>query len=54
MGAQMKTDVVYAMTDEGEKLAVIDVTNAAFAVSATDDELAAMAEKYILEAGRHR
>jgi hypothetical protein len=53
MGAQMKTGVVYAMTDEGEKLAVIDVTNAAFAVSATDDELAAMAEKYILEAGRH-
>ena len=42
------------MTDEGEKLAVIDVTNPAFAVSATDDELAAMAEKYILEAGRHQ
>jgi hypothetical protein len=50
----MKTDVVYAMTDEGEKLAVIDVTNAAFAVSATDEELAAMAEQYILEAGRQQ
>jgi hypothetical protein len=50
----MKTDVVYAMTDEGEKLAVIDVTNASFAVSATDEELAAMAEQYILEAGRQQ
>jgi hypothetical protein len=50
----MRTDVVYAMTDEGEKLAVIDVTNPAFAVSATDEELAAMAEQYILEAGRHQ
>jgi hypothetical protein len=54
MEAQMKTDVVYAMTDEGEKLAVIDVTNAAFVVSATDEELAAMAEQYILEAGRQQ
>ncbi len=53
MEGQMRTDVVYAMTDEGEKLAVIDVTNPAFSVSATDEELAAMAEKYILEAGRH-
>ncbi len=50
----MKTNVVYAMTDEGEKLAVIDVTNPAFAVSATDEELAAMGEQYILEAGRHQ
>jgi hypothetical protein len=50
----MKTVVVYAITDEGEKLAVIDVTNPAFAVSATDEELAAMAEQYILEAGRQQ
>ena len=49
----MRADIVYAMTDEGDKLAVIDVTNPAFAVSATDEELVAMAEKYILEAGRH-
>ena len=49
----MKEDVVYAMTDEGEKLAVIDVTNPAFSVSATHGELAAMAERYILEAERH-
>jgi hypothetical protein len=54
MEGQMRTDVVYAKTDEGEKLAVIDVMNAAFAVSATDEELAAMAEQYILEAGRQQ
>src|SRR5580704_1030533 len=54
MESQMRTDVVYAMTDEGEKLAVIDVTNPAFAVNATDEELAAMAEQYILEAGRQQ
>jgi hypothetical protein len=54
MEGQMKTDIVYAMTEEGEKLAVIDVTNAAFAVSATHEELAAMAEQYILEAGRQQ
>jgi hypothetical protein len=50
----MRTDVVYAMTDDGEKLAVIDVTNPAFAVSVTDEKLAAMAEQYILEAGRQQ
>jgi hypothetical protein len=50
----MRTDIVYAMTDEGEKLAVIDVTNPAFAVSATDNELMTMAEQYILEAGRQQ
>jgi hypothetical protein len=48
----MRTDVVYATTDEGVKMAVIDVTNPAFTVGATDAELAAMAEQYILEAGR--
>jgi hypothetical protein len=50
----MRTDIVYAVTDEGEKLAVIDVTNPAFAVSATEEELAALAEQYILEAGRQQ
>jgi len=54
MEGQMRTDIVYAMTDDGEKLAVIDVTNPAFAVSATDEELAAMSEQYILEAGRQQ
>ena len=48
----MRIDVVYATTSEGVKLAVIDVTNPTFTVGATDAELAAMAEQYILEAGR--
>jgi hypothetical protein len=50
----MRTDVLYATTEEGVKHAVIDVTNPAFAVSATDAELAAMAEQYILESGKQQ
>jgi hypothetical protein len=50
----MRDGVLYAMTDEGVRLPVIDVTNAAFAVTATDAELAAMAEQYIREAGQWR
>src|ERR1700676_97128 len=50
----MRTDVVYATTDAGVKLAVVDVTNSAFAVAATDSELAAMSEQYIREAGEQR
>jgi hypothetical protein len=50
----MRTGVVYAATNEGVKLAVIDVTNPAFAVSATDAELAAKAEQYVREAEQQR
>jgi hypothetical protein len=50
----VRKDVVYAKTEEGLELAVIDVTNPAFSVSATDAELAAMAERYILEAGKQQ
>ncbi len=50
----MGKDVVYAKTEEGLRTAVIDVTNAAFAVSATDAELAALAEQYVIEAGRQQ
>ncbi len=50
----MRTEVFYAKTEEGVELAVIDVTNPLFAVSATDAELAVMAEQYILEAGRQQ
>jgi hypothetical protein len=50
----MRTDVVCAKTEEGLELAVVDVTNPAFRVSATDAELAAMAEQYILEAGKQQ
>lgn len=48
----MGTDLVYAKTEDGRELAVIDVTNPAFAVSATDAELSAMAKQYICEAGQ--
>jgi hypothetical protein len=50
----VRRDLVYARTEEGVELAVIDVTNPAFAVTATDAELAAMAEQYILEAGKQQ
>jgi hypothetical protein len=50
----MKPDVVYAKTEEGAEVAVIDVTSSAFAVSATDAELAAMSEQYIREAGQQQ
>jgi hypothetical protein len=50
----MTIDVLHAKTDEGVGLAVIDVTNPAFAVSASDAELAAMAEQYVREAAEQR
>src|SRR5208282_4155686 len=50
----MRTDVVYAKSEAGADLPVIDVTNPAFAVSATDAELAAMAEQYVIEASRQQ
>jgi len=50
----MRDGVLYAVTDEGVRLPVIDVTNAAFAVTATDEELAAKAEQYIQEAAQPR
>jgi hypothetical protein len=46
----MGIETVYAMRDGGVRTAVIDVTNPAFAVSATDAELEAMGEQYIREA----
>jgi hypothetical protein len=50
----MRTDVLYAKTDEGVVLAVVDVTNPAFAVSVRDGELAAMAKQYVQEAAEQR
>jgi hypothetical protein len=46
----MGLETVYAVRDGGVKTAVIDVTNPAFAVTATDAELEAMAGQYIREA----
>src|SRR5580704_15509335 len=50
----MERKVLYANTEEGVRTAVIDVTHPEFAVTATESELAAMAEQYILEAGQQR
>jgi hypothetical protein len=49
----MGNDVVYAMTEDGARMAVIDVTHPAFAVTATEEELATMAEQYVWDAARH-
>lgn len=46
--------VLYANTKEGVRTAVIDVTHPAFTLTATESELEAMAEQYILEAGQQR
>ncbi len=50
----MRTDVLYAETEEGMKIPVIDVGHAAFAVTASETELAAMGEQYIREAEQQR
>src|SRR6202046_4729686 len=46
----MSGEVRYAVTDEGLKLPVIDVTHPAFAISVTDVEFAAMEEKFLADA----
>src|SRR5713226_7482445 len=45
----MTPGILSAMTDDGISLPVIDVTNPAFAVTATDTELAAMCDQFVLE-----
>ncbi len=54
LGDWMSDGVLYATTDEGLRLPVIDVTNAAFALTTTEAELAAMAEQYMREAEQQR
>jgi len=46
----MNPDLLYATTNDGAALAVIDVTHPAFAVSVSEAELAAMAEQFVREA----
>jgi hypothetical protein len=46
----MRDGVLYARTEEGEELPVIDVTNPAFAVEATEAELEGKAEQFVREA----
>jgi hypothetical protein len=50
----MGKGIVYVRTAEDVETAVIDVTNEAFAVTATEEEIAMMAEQYIRDAGQQR
>jgi hypothetical protein len=50
----MRAGVLYAKTEEGVELAVVDVTHPAFAVTATDAKLASMAEQYVREAAKRQ
>jgi hypothetical protein len=45
----MAHGICFAATDEGQPLAVVDVTHPAFAVSATDAELAKLTEQFVIE-----
>jgi hypothetical protein len=45
----LPTRILYAAHDDGRDLAVIDVTNPAFAVTVTDAELAAMTDRHLVE-----
>jgi len=45
----MKTDILYAMTDDGASLPVIDVTHPSFAVTVSETELAEMTDRYLVE-----
>jgi hypothetical protein len=50
----MTGGVLYAMTDEGERLPVIDVTNPAFAVVASEGEVAALTDRFLMESNERR
>jgi hypothetical protein len=43
------TGILYAMSDDGRRLPVIDVTNPAFAISVGDAELDALADQFVTE-----
>jgi hypothetical protein len=45
----MESRIVYAMTDDGLRLPVIDVTQPAFAVAATDAELSVLSDQFVRE-----
>lgn len=47
----MTPAILHATTPDGMTFPVVDVTHPAFAVSATDEDLAAMADQYVRQAG---
>ncbi len=50
----MKNGVFSALTNDGESLPVIDITNPAFAVETTAAELAAMSDQFLIESAQQR
>ncbi len=50
----MNTDVLYARTEDGVELTIVDVTNAAFAAAPTEAELSALCVEYVAESRRRR
>ena len=50
----MKNSVLFAVTDDGESLPVIDISNPTFAVKTTEAELAAMADQFLIESAQQR
>lgn len=51
-GAPVRRDVLYAMTTDGLQVPIIDVTNRAFALSVSDEEIAAMCAQFVAESGQ--
>jgi len=50
----MRTGIVYAKTEEGLELPVIDLTNSEFSVHATEGEMTAMLEQFLQESAQRR
>lgn len=54
MASTLNANILYAAHEGGTELAVVDITHPAFAVAVTDDELAAMADRHIVELAQQR
>jgi hypothetical protein len=50
----LKNSVLSALTDDGESLPIIDITNPTFAVKTTEADLAAMADQFLIESAQQR
>lgn len=48
----MSAEILYAMTADGVRLPIIDVTHPAFAVSISDKEITDMSERFLLDAAQ--
>jgi hypothetical protein len=50
----LRNSVLFALTEDGVSLPVIDITNPAFTVETTEAELAAMADQFLIESAQQR